>query len=96
MISDQGRRYVRDAGYVTANLGEELAVLDMASGSYLGFNSTAAEVWRLLETPQTLDALCVAMVSQFEVQQDRCRAEISTLLDRLCAAGLVLGMECGN
>lgn len=81
--------YSRGADTVAANLGAELAVLDLPSGSYLGFNATAAHVWRLLSQPRTLDALCEAMTAEFEIDADRCRAEVAALLDRLRDAGLV-------
>lgn len=81
--------YSRRPDTVAANLGEELAVLDLPSGSYLGFNATAAHVWRLLSQPRTLDALCEAMTAEFEIDADRCRAEVAALLDRLRDAGLV-------
>ncbi len=81
--------YVRNPGYATANLGEELAVLDMASGSYFGLNATAAELWHLLDRPQPLESLCRTLQSGFEVDADRCRVEVLALLERLCAAGLV-------
>ena len=83
------RLYAKNPGYVTANLGEELAVLDMTSGSYLGFNATAAEVWRLLEAPHSVETLCAALTSQFEVEHDRCREAVTNLLDKLSAAGLL-------
>jgi len=83
------RIYVRQPGFIAANLGEELAVLDMAQGSYMGFNATAAHIWRLLETPRTLDALCHALMLEFEIEDGRCRAEVAALLDRLAAAGMV-------
>ena len=83
------RAYERRPGHVAASLGEELAVLDMASGSYLGFNATAAHVWRLLDQPRTLGALCQAMTQEFDVDADRCRAELHELLDQMLAAGLI-------
>lgn len=83
------RTYERRPGYVAANLGEELAVLDMASGSYLGFNATAAHVWRLLEQPRTLRVLCEAMTEEFDIDADHCRTELHELLDQMLAAGLI-------
>jgi hypothetical protein len=81
--------YERQPGFVAANLGEELALLDMAHGTFLGFNATAAQLWRLLDEPRTLDGLCLAMMLEFEVDAGRCRSEIAELLDRLVTAGLV-------
>jgi hypothetical protein len=79
----------RKPDVVSANLGAELAVLDLAGGSYLGFNATAAHVWRLLQDPLTLEQLCTAMAAEFEVEPAQCRGEIQALLEKLLAAGLI-------
>lgn len=83
------RTYRRRDGSIAADLGEELALLDMASGSYLGFNETAAFAWRLIERPRTLDFLCDALTAEFDVDQEQCRASLTRLLEELDAAGLL-------
>lgn len=85
----ENRMYSRRPTLVTANLGEELAVLDLASDSYLGFNATAAQIWRLLQEPRSLDQICVAMLRDFQVDAAQCRREISVLLENLLAANLI-------
>ena len=81
--------YEKQPGFAAANLGEELALLDLARGTYLGFNATAAFLWRLLDEPRTLDGLCRALTQEFEVDDGRCRSEVAELLDRLVADGRV-------
>jgi len=78
---------------VGADLGDEMAVLDMRSGSYLGFNATAAHVWRLLEQPQTAESLCDSLRSEFAVNEDRCRAAVDRLLDQFKAKGWVTASD---
>ena len=84
--------YQQMPGFVSARVGDELAVLDVENGSYLGFNATATFVWRLLERPHSVDQLCAAMETEFDVETGRCRSEISTLLGKLREAGLI--KEC--
>jgi PqqD family protein of HPr-rel-A system len=81
--------YTRQPGYAAANLNDELAVLDLASGKYLGFNATAAHLWRQLDEPKTLDELCAAMLAEFDVDPQRCRSEVAALLEKLTAAGIL-------
>jgi hypothetical protein len=87
---NENRTYSRRPALVTANLGEELAVLDLANDSYLGFNATAAQIWRLLQDPHSLDQICNAMVLEFQVDAERCRHEIALLLEHLLAADLIM------
>ena len=83
------KTYARRPGFVTANLNDELALLDLAKGTYLGFNATAAHLWRLFDAPHTLDALCEAMMAEFDVDAERCRTEVTALLAKLVAEGMI-------
>ena len=87
------RLYSRRPGILAADLGNELALLDLPSGNYLGFNATGAHTWRLIERPQTLDAICEAMTAEFCVGHDQCRQEVAALLKRLVAVGLVTATD---
>jgi hypothetical protein len=89
MTSNSQTVYCRKPALLSANLGEEIALLDMPHGSYLGFNATAAYIWRLLRDPLALDPICAAMTAEFDVDPDRCRTEVASLLDNLLAAGLI-------
>ena len=85
--------YRRHPDAVSADLGSEVAVLDMARGSYRGFNETAAFVWRHLETPATLDELCGAVTAEYEVTEAQCRQSLGKLLAELEQAGLVVSSD---
>jgi hypothetical protein len=85
--------FCRKPDVISANLGAELAVLDLPGGSYLGFNTTASHVWRLLQDPLTLEQICAAMVAEFEVEPALCEADVQSLLNRLLAAGLITASD---
>lgn len=85
--------YCRKPEMISANLGVELAVLDLPGGSYLGFNATASHVWRLLRDPLSLERICAAMTAEFEVEPALCEAEVQSLLHRLLAAGLITASD---
>ena len=54
-----------------------------------GFNNVAASVWRELAAPRTFEQLKQALLTEYEVEDERCATELRTLLDELCAKGLV-------
>ncbi len=88
--------FQQSPGFVSARVGDEIAVLDLEKGSYLGFNPTAAAIWRLLEAPRTINQLCAELETEFSVEPDRCRDEISSLLNRLIEAGLIRKCDTGE
>ena len=83
----------RKPDVVSANLGAELAVLDLPGESYLGFNATASHVWRILQDPLTLEQICAAMTAEFEVEPALCATEVESLLKKLLAAGLITARD---
>ena len=83
----------RKPDMISANLGDELDVLDLPRGSYLGFNATAAHVWRLLQDPLTLEQICTAMIAEFRVEPAVCDTEVQSLLSELLAAGLITASD---
>lgn len=56
---------------------------------YLGLDPIARRVWDLLEEPATLDDLVAALVTEYDVAPDQCRAEVSSLLEAMAGHRLV-------
>jgi hypothetical protein len=66
-----------------------LVALDPQAGSCFGFNDVAAWVWRRLERPATFDQLRDELLGAYEVSEEQCSAELSELLDAMCAKKLL-------
>ena len=79
----------RGPGLVEAEVAGELVGLDVEHGHCYGFNATATRVWRLLEKPQTLGALCDQLMLEHDVDRGTCLSDVGSLLETLAADGLV-------
>ena len=87
---DSGSKiYKRSAEFVTAPLDDELALLDVRTGSYIGLNATATAIWRLLERPVSVDEVCAGLMQEFEVDAADCRAGVERAMQELLRRGLV-------
>jgi hypothetical protein len=73
----------RDGDWLAAKVGEELVMMSAASGNYIGLSPVAARIWELLETPQSVDSLCGALISEYEVDVETCRTEVDAFLTKL-------------
>ena len=82
-------RYERATELLEADVGDELMALDVEGGTCFGFNSVATAVWRHLASPKTFEELSQALVGEYEVDSERCAAELRELLDDLLDKGLV-------
>jgi hypothetical protein len=74
---------------IEAEVNGEMVGLHVESGTCFGFNSTAYHIWRLIETPKSMAALCEALSQEYLVDLETCSDKVRPLLDDLAKRGLV-------
>jgi len=74
---------------VSSLLGDEVVILNLGTGVYHGVDGVAAFVWKQLDKPITVGELCDAVIKEYDVDADRCRADLTALLADLAKNGLV-------
>ena len=81
---------VRKQGdWLAAKVGDELVMMSAGKGNYLGLTEIGTRIWELVEVPQTIEDLCAQLVTEFDVTQDVCRAEVETFLRELEEHGAI-------
>jgi len=87
---DKSAAFAPISDVVSCELDGGAALLDLRSSSYFKLNSTASAVWTLIEkSPQTLDSLVKSITDQFEVDTDRCAADLEAVLSSFLEAELI-------
>ena len=79
---------VVSSGQMAADVAGETVVLGLTSGRYYGLDAVGARVWQLLQSPTTFGDVCRAIVLEYDVEPDRCEADLRALLQKLLDAGL--------
>jgi hypothetical protein len=74
---------------VSCDLGGEAAILNIKNGVYYGLDPVGAHVWNLLQKPQRVAEIRSAVLQAYDVEPDRCRQDVDTLLENLLAEGLI-------
>ena len=74
---------------ITADLDENALVLNAESGNFIELNPVATRLWRFLETPLSLGALCDTVIGVYDVPRDACRAQVVEWIDEMRALGLI-------
>lgn len=83
------RMYVAKATVAASELNGGAVLLDLDQSRYFGLNPVGELVWQQLSSPKTLDQLCEAVCSQFEVSSEVCATDVSQLLRDLLDRGLI-------
>lgn len=79
----------RKDGWLTAKVGDELVMMSVEKGLYIGLSEVGVRVWDLLETPRDLDSLISELMTEFDVSPEQCRADVQSFLDELEKRGAV-------
>ena len=70
-------------------VGEDIVALNVEVGQCYGMEKVSAAVWRLLETPMSIDDICERLLEKYEVEPEVCRADVERLFHQLRGEGLV-------
>jgi hypothetical protein len=79
----------RNPDVVYQEVEGELVLLDLETEATYALNEVGARCWELLADHDDLDAVVVALLEEFDVDEATLRADLDKLLARLRAADLV-------
>ncbi|MCF0060857.1 PqqD family protein [Dyadobacter chenwenxiniae] len=83
-------KYQLTSDQISSKVAGETVILNHNKGAYYGLDEVGAVVWDNLERgPQTLDSLCNAVISEYEVDPETCKSDIDLLLKDLIFEKLV-------
>ena len=74
---------------VSCDLGGEAAILHIRKGRYYGLDPVGARVWDLLQQPRSVREIQGTLLKEFEVEPERCEADLLALLQKLLDEELI-------
>ena len=74
---------------LTAGDSDSIAVLGLQEGVYYELKGVGMRIWQLIEEPTRVSGVVETLVSEFEVDPDRCEADVLDLLRKMIEKGLV-------
>ena len=78
----------QSAGTLGADVDGEIVLIGIETGRYHGMDPVGSAIWRALETPVRIDALCAQMVAQFDGVEATIVAETRAFVARLVSRDL--------
>ena len=74
---------------VSSDLAGETVVLSMQSAMYYGMDELGSRIWELVRDPIQVASIVDAIVDEYDVERDRCEADVRAFLADLAAKGLI-------
>ena len=79
----------RSEELVSAPIGDELAMMDVDTGSYYMLDDIGTFVWEAISGPTRVADVLVRVREQYDVSAERCEADVLALLESLREKGLL-------
>jgi len=73
----------------TSRLDDELVLLDARTGKYYGLNRIGSRIFQLLSETGDEERIVAALLSEYDVSEDKLRAGIAALLSALSEKGII-------
>jgi hypothetical protein len=67
----------------------ESVILHMGNEKYYGFNEVGTHIWEFSQDPHTIDEICEHVMQSYDVDEERCLADVRELTAKLVALDLV-------
>ena len=80
----------RGSDHVETRVGDQTMMMSIAQGKYYALEATAQRIWELIEQPRSIGEITDRLASEFEVERERCAAEVRAFVDQLIRNGLAV------
>lgn len=68
---------------LSSQIGNEIVLLDVASGKYFKIDEIGSSIWEHLREPKTLENLVEILMNEYDVQKEQCLNDVSKFLEEL-------------
>jgi Coenzyme PQQ synthesis protein D (PqqD) len=74
---------------MSRQIGEEMVLLDLASGTYFGLDRVGARLWELLSENKSIAEACDVITAEYDVNDEVARFDAMALCENLIEKQLV-------
>jgi Coenzyme PQQ synthesis protein D (PqqD) len=79
----------RSQDWVSARVGDEIIMMNVGRGQYVGLTETGSRIWDMLAEPRPANDLCAELCREYEISPEACRVEVDAFLAELKKHGAV-------
>lgn len=80
----------RAEGFSTAQVQDDLMMLNVEQGAYYSLDPIGAEIWKLLEQPAAVRDVVELLQKKYDVSALQCQADVQAFLEEMQKNGMIL------
>jgi len=78
----------RGAEHVETQMAGQTVMMSIPRGKYFALDGTGQRIWECLDEPVSIGHIVDRLVSEYEIDRDRCAAEVIAFIGELIESGL--------
>lgn len=79
-----------DGEFIISQIGDEVVMMDVNRGLYIGMNSVAGNIWKLLGEALSVKDIVSFLTDRYEVNPEQCEAETLTYLQQMLEQNMLI------
>ncbi|WEK00391.1 MAG: PqqD family protein [Candidatus Sphingomonas phytovorans] len=80
---------VRDSSLPATGVDDDLVILNIATGRYIGLDHIGREIWERIATPTTVSGLCDTLARRYRAGADQIAEDVTAFLHELADQSLI-------
>ena len=80
----------RAEGFSTAQVQDDLMMLNVEQGAYYSLDPIGAEIWKLVERPASVREIVDRLRERYAVTPEQCQADVLAFLEEMQKNGMIL------
>ncbi len=73
----------RNEGLLVSELSNEMVMMDIESGNYIGLNETGRVIWEMIEVPVKVDELVQQLICKYDISYEVCCKDTLECLNKM-------------
>ncbi len=92
MITAADTFIVNSEKFISSGFGDEMMLMNLETGDYIGLNTVSADIWRQAEKQTTAQQIIDYLLQQYDVEETVCKTEVITVMQQMLEKGLLIKM----
>lgn len=86
----------RSQSLVAAPMDDEIVMMNIERGEYLGLDSLASKIWEMTETPIKISDICERLLALYDVEHEQCEQDVLVFVNRLQELNVIHGADTNS
>ena len=79
-----------DQQFIISHIGDEVVMMDVNRGLYIGMNSVGSNIWKLLSEAHSVKDIIASLTNRYDVNPSQCEAETLTYLQQMLEQNMLI------